>query len=83
MAAFGGALALSLFDGRSGNELGFVVVENERDALLVEIEDPCNSRPRCALSLRLDARWLGDDAVRISPDFEVAAEHGAVRLTSF
>ena len=35
------------------------------------------------LSLRLDARWLGDDAVRISPDFEVAAEHGAVRLTSF
>ncbi|MCC6624175.1 MAG: hypothetical protein IT385_23190 [Deltaproteobacteria bacterium] len=73
-------LELSLFDGRTGDLVAHTVVEDEREALLVEIEDPCQARPRCALRLRLEARWLGRDAVRVSPDFEIESALGQLHL---
>jgi len=73
-------LELSLFDGRTGALVGQTVVEDEREALLVELEDPCQARPRCALRLRLEARWLGRDGVRVSPDLEIASALGRIHV---
>ena len=73
-------LELTLFDGKTGEVVGRTVVEDKRDALHVEIADPCRTLPRCALHLRLEARWLGGDAVRVSPDFEVTSALGRIHL---
>jgi len=73
-------LELSLFDGRTGDLVGQTVVADEREALLVELVDPCQDRARCALRLRLEARWLGRDDVRVSPDLEIESALGRIHV---
>jgi len=76
----GDGLELSLFDRRTGELVGKTKVKGERKALFVELDDPCRSRPRCALRLRIHARWLGGAAVRVSPDVEIESALGRIRL---
>lgn len=73
---FQGALELSLVDATSGELLGVALAEDTDTALAASIDNPCDARPRCLRRVILTAKWLGDEAVLVRPDIEIAGQGG-------